>query len=406
MRKVENFLDSYVAYNSDGFVPDKFHLWTAVSIVAGALERKVWLPWSKVFSWYPNLYILLVSKPGIGKSSAINPGVGMLRQLSSEFGNLNLLPSQVTEARLIEMMRHHTTFEYDNNIYKHCSGYFYASEASSGLRDVYGSFIDTITSFYDCDALWEKATIGMGKDIYSLVNVCFNLLAGSTFDYLSKLITDQNIMGGFASRCTYVIQKDAVIRTSPWQNRGLKAKSAERYQELLADLFDIHNMNGPFKADEEFAVAWEKWFPEFDKQRQEMKSEKMQSLMVRKSTLVIKLSMILSACESSDRILRKSHWERAMQMSDDVEKDLPDMLREGKSRQFNDQGGANAAITKLLMGMPDNCMEIEAIVGALMLRGFGPDIIKKTLGTLQGKNDIFKMMGTKLCLFGNPDDYL
>ncbi len=46
--------------------PDLFRKWAAISLVAGALERRVWARVDKFWT-YPNLYILLVAPPGVGK---------------------------------------------------------------------------------------------------------------------------------------------------------------------------------------------------------------------------------------------------------------------------------------------------------------------------------------------------
>ena len=75
MRNFDNFLSSYMDYAVDGFCPDEFHFWTGVSVIAGALERKVWTNVTAQWTLYPNLYVLLISNPAIGKSSAGNKGV-------------------------------------------------------------------------------------------------------------------------------------------------------------------------------------------------------------------------------------------------------------------------------------------------------------------------------------------
>lgn len=408
-RNYKNYIDAYVELNADQFVPKKFVKWAAISTVAGALERKVWLPWSQNFSYYPNMYILLVSHPGIGKSTAINPAISMLRELMNLGGALNFIPNQVTEAKLIELMAIPSAFDYKNKIIQHCSGYYSASEASASLKDIYGSFINTITSFYDCDQIWEKAIVGK-EHTMTLVNVCFNLIAGCTFDYLGKLITEDNIMGGFASRCIYVMQKEAMARVSPFQNRGIQKSSPVDRDKLLGDLSQIHHMTGPFRADEQFAAAWESWFPHFDTSRQNLQSEKYQALLVRKPTNLIKLCMILSAAESNDRVLKLHHWEDAMEMINEVELDLPDMLREGTSKNTESQEGLNNAVFKHLIKAKRNTMKLAELEQKLVLAGFDRSLILKTFDTFRVENEALKVVrttnGDTIELLGNPNDYL
>lgn len=410
-RNYGNFLDAYLEWARDDFVPDKFHLWTGLSIIAGALERKVWIRISEKANMYPNLYVLLVSNPGIGKSSAINPGVQLLREVSQHSKpGVKFIPSQVTEAKLIELMSEHNYFTYGSKQVKHCSGYYCASEASACLRDIYGggNFVNMITSFYDCDPVWEKATVKLGDEKLVLTNVCFNLIAGSTFDYLRELVTEKNIMGGFASRLVYVIQKDVLDRVSYWQSRGKAKQSRISRENLLSDLYDIHKIVGPYKANEEFAQCWDKWFPVQDRQRQKIKSESLQALLARKTDMIQKLCMVLSAAESNDRILKKHHWEKAMALVTGVEKELPDMLRSGKAKDTRSQDGMNQMLLRTLANGAGGRMSVSEAQSKAMFAGFDRAIVANTFKTLAEAKDTgpIKLEGGEIFLVGNPDDYL
>ena len=103
-RKTPNFISAYCDQYDNGFVPSKFYIWSAISTISAVLERKVWLPW---FSGnvYPSLYIFLVSGPAVGKSSAIRPGLKLIKTLNEEHGrHIRLLPNQLTDAKFLELM--------------------------------------------------------------------------------------------------------------------------------------------------------------------------------------------------------------------------------------------------------------------------------------------------------------
>lgn len=381
-RNFSCWLTAFEEYSNDAFVPTQFNTWTGLSCIAGALERKVWLPWSETFSYYPNIFVLLVSLPGVGKSTALNRGTSLLQEVVQRGNNLNILPSQVTEAKFIEKMSESTPFEYGPKIIKQSSGYYFASEASNSLKNVYGDFIACLTDFYDCPVLWEKATIKDGTT--TLQNVCLNLLAGSTFDYLGKLITDDNIMGGFASRLIYVVQRDKLIRTQKFQAMAHDPQAQERSKEkqefrkrLVEDLISIHKMIGPFSADAEFGAAWEKWYPEFEERRQSNPSEKMQSLLVRTNTNIFKVAMLLSAAESDDRILKLRHWERALALSEVNERELPAVFREAKSKDTSSQDGLIQAIFSVFER--EKQLTIEALKMKLVMVGFDTNRVEATI---------------------------
>lgn len=406
-RNFENFIDAYLAYANDSFTPEKFNLWSGLSAVAGALERKVWLPWSDTFSYFPNIYVLLVALPGVGKSTALNKSIGLLQDMDRTKGNLKLIPSQVTEAKFIELMGYSAPFEIGTRVYNQSAGYYWASEASNSLRNIYGDFTACLTDFYDCPPFWEKATLK--DDKITLTNVCLNLIAGSTFDYLGKLVTTDNIMGGFASRLIYVVHRDKMIRNQQFQLGGSKKDEARKdYRvKLIQDLQQIHEMVGPFRATQEFGDAWEAWYPAYEEMRQSQKSEKMQSLLARANTNVMKLAMLFSACESNDRILKINHWDRAITLIEECGREIPMIFREAQAGDTSSQAGLNQAILKF---MDKKTLPISQLKMHLLTSGFPAAKIDASLnymmtnGGLKAVGDSALGLTVKLLL--NPNDHV
>jgi len=239
-RNYSSFLDEYYKYAADGFCPNKFHYWTGISLIAGALERKVFIKQDK-YNFYPNLYIMLVSGPGMGKSSAMSIGVtGLLSQLDG----MNFIPQHITEAKLVEIMSHRKSFYQGNKELIHSSAYWYASEGSNVLEEKKGGgdIIPMITDLYDCPVDWKKGTKIDG--ILELKNLCLNMLSGLTFDFAKRLILGANSAGGFASRNIYVVHNQLMVRHPTWES--ISANS-EVKQKLIADLHEINKMTGQFK---------------------------------------------------------------------------------------------------------------------------------------------------------------
>ncbi len=410
-RNFDNWIKAYESYADNKFAPKLFHRWAGISAVAGALERKVWLPWDETFSYFPNLFVFLVAHPGVGKSSALNKAVEMLREMNKTHGGrVTFIPSQVTEAKFIDLMSESDSYESHGKVYWQSSGYYFASEASNSLKNLYGDFIACMTDFYDCPKMWEKATVKDDKK--TLSNICFNLLAGSTFDYLGKIITDDNIMGGFASRVTYVIfreklTEEQIAEKSIFQG-STESESPERREfrnRLIEDLADIHRMVGPYQGTQEFGQLFTEWYPTYEKARQDNPSEKMQSLLVRKPTTLFKLCMILSAAESSDRVLRPNHWEAALEMTEEVEKDLPGMLREAKSSQVNTQGGMNQAIFRHFETFRGSITK-DALAQHLVFNGFEPGKVDSSLEALIKGKALALENGGRLKLTVEMNSYL
>ena len=403
-RHFDDFLDAYFEFSQDGFCPDTFHFWTGVSVIAGTLERKVWIPWSNTLNFYPNLYILLVSNPGMGKSSAGNTGVnGLMRHIKG----LKFIPAQVTEAKLIDLMTEQTSFNMGTKQFFQSAGFFYASEASNSLKNIYGDFIACLTDFYDCPAIWEKAT--KKDDRTTITNICFNMLAGCTFDYLGKLITDDNIMGGFASRLLYIIYDEKRVRPASWGS--LNKKTEDTRMKLLADLDQIHKMNGPFVANDEFKERWLTWFPAHDKKRQNVKSEKLQSIMVRESTNILKLCMICAASEGNEMILKARHWDRALKLIESTQEQLPKMLRMSQaSAGVNpEQKSINMTIMEIF-GASGAELPLDKVVVAGVSKGYPMFRVKDTVVAMINGGELERRENSDgrsmLTLRTDPNNYL
>jgi len=173
-RECGDFLSAFEMFAADNFTPEIFNTWVGLSVIAGALERKVWLEWPPTLKYYPNIYVMLVAPPGQGKPTALNKGVSLLQELEKD-KKVTFLPSQVTEARLVELMGRKGHFLYQGVQQEHCSGYYFASEASDSLKEIYGDITSSMTNFYDCPDYWKKSTKKDGDLIVR--NGCFNLLA-------------------------------------------------------------------------------------------------------------------------------------------------------------------------------------------------------------------------------------
>lgn len=411
-RRFPDYLKAYLAYANDDWIPPQFNQWAALSTIAGALERRVWLQWNDTFAYYPNVYVLLVSMPGDGKSVALNKAVDILKEVNGRTNTLNIMPNQVTEAKFIELMGHGRTF-IDSSSGKELitvqnAGYYYASEASNSLKNIFGDFIACLTDFYDCPTTWERATKKDGKKI-RLQNVCMNLLAGSTHDYLGKLVNDENIMGGFASRLIYVESKNKEVKAQAFGGADPNEASerAEYRNALVDDLSAIAKLTGPMLATPEFAKAWERWYPEYETKRRTLTSERAQSILARANTNILKLSMLLSASESDDRMLRMQHWERAHDLIMGLQEVTPEIFR--KARANSSQKSNDNLIHAIFSKIAENPGITELALKNSMVFQYEERIVAQKLNALlQSKYLVLgetTPTGRKIEILGNPDDH-
>src|SRR5262245_54068338 len=98
-RRCESWIQSFVDYTSNLESPSTYRKWSAITMIAAALEQKVWVDVGGPL--YPNLYTLLVGLPGIGKSRAITNCAGIIREALPE---LHFGATSVTRASLSDYM--------------------------------------------------------------------------------------------------------------------------------------------------------------------------------------------------------------------------------------------------------------------------------------------------------------
>jgi len=86
-RNYPDWIKGYMEFTEDSESPTSFSFWTAVWVVAGALQRRVWIDMRK-FQWTPNFYIIFVGPPGIvAKSTCAAVGWSFLSHLpNNHFG--------------------------------------------------------------------------------------------------------------------------------------------------------------------------------------------------------------------------------------------------------------------------------------------------------------------------------
>lgn len=341
-RNFPNFIEGYLSYASDNFCPEQFHRWTAVSLISGMLERKVWVT-QGLNTLYPNTYILLVSHPGSGKSTAIERGTELLHTMrTTTHPEFKIVPDQITESALLEYMKIRNSIQIGTTSVFYTSGYFCPDEASaSALQNLYGDFNATITKFYDCPKVFAKK-IKAEREITELINVSFCVLAGSTFDYLKNLINETSVMGGLASRFIYIMSDKKLVREPKWNEQqkldeGLKAK-------LMEDLAVINKLQGRFTPTKGFIERWEKAIPEFDNYRNKLNSERLESINARKITNLMKVAMILSVSEGNSLELTERHWDEARDLIEGVVKHNPTVIKSAIIAQNDTQSGLNLHI--------------------------------------------------------------
>lgn len=336
-RQTPDWIQSFLEYTSYNEAPKRVFFWVAVSVIAGALRRKLWIDMG-YFKWYPNFYIFIVGDPGIIKKST-TAGVGM--KLLRQVPDIKFGPDAVTWQSLVSSLAESgETYDWtDNDGVVHTFSMspltIMSSEAGNLLNPQDREMIDLLVSLWDGLDTFEKRTKMSGND--TIHGPWINLIACTTPAWIAGNVPEYMVGGGFTSRCVFVYGKKpdrkvaypAITMPPGWRAKWEPA--------LVADLEQISKMKGEYCLTPE-AIKWgTEWYERHHSEKHMILDDtRFGGYLARKQTHIHKLAMVLAAAKSDELLIHKDDLINAAAMVNDLEADMPEVFaRIGKSVQSN-----------------------------------------------------------------------
>lgn len=321
----KDFLKAYMEYSAHSEAPDKFHFWTGVSVVAGALRRRVWIDMG-YFQWTPNFYIVFVAPPGIvSKSTTASIGMNLLRQIPGiSFG-----PDAVTWQSLVQSLAASTETmmlpgENGEEVHHAMSAItIVSSEFGTFLNPADREMVDVLVSLWDGQiGTWKKATKTQGDD--AVENPWINIVACTTPSWIAGNFPEYMIGGGFTSRTVFVYAEEK-RRLVPYPADVLPKDFKQLEKELVHDLEIISSeVKGRYNLSPEAKQWGVEWYERhYEKKPAHLDNERFGGYLARKQTHIHKLSMVLAASQSDSLIIEKEHLTTADAVTTVLEYDMP-----------------------------------------------------------------------------------
>ena len=334
-RKLPDLVEAFAEYMGSSDAPKQYIKWAMLGVVAGALERKVWLVKDHDTGWYPNLYLFLVGPAGSGKSTVAESAVSFLYELDG----VDFLSDDINGASLFEDLRSigaRKKFSWMNDLYPHSAATLFSSEASETFSAQYKNdgLITKLTSLYNGGLLgWHmkhgtgRSTLGGGR--HTVLNPCINILACSTAQWLiTKCITKNDAAGGFGSRIILVVAKEELRARNEWESAS-QPKDMNLRRDIIEDLRAVHKMQGPFHTSPCFRDAWSECTRKYNAWKEMQASQGiMGGYQQRKLTQLCKVTMCLAAARRSDLVLMGKDLEDAWSMLNEIEPAMIEVLDE------------------------------------------------------------------------------
>lgn len=317
-RRLKDWLESYLIYTNNSEPPELFHIWTAISTVAAALERKCVMYWGPL-RFYPNMYIVIVAPSGKArKGTAMSYGKDLLSQLG-----VHMAAESITREALVREINSsfNTEIKDNNEMIHHSSLTIYAPELVVFLGYNQQQLMMDLTDWYDCghgpEGKWTYRTKTQGTD--ELIGVWVNLFGATTPDLLRSSLSMDAIGGGLTSRIIFVYEED---KRKSVAAPFLTEEERRIGEDLYYDLEQIHMLSGQFKANREFLDLWIEWYnsqgsaPIFNEPHLLPYCE-------RRPVHVMKLSMILNAMRTDDMIITARDLDLAIKLLERTERKMP-----------------------------------------------------------------------------------
>lgn len=314
-RRLNDWLSGYMKFVENSEPPDSYKLWTGISTLAACMKRKCWLMWDK--PTYPNMYIVLTGPAGrCRKGTAMRPAEDMLRSLG-----ITISADSITREALIRSLDKclTTTFDEESNMaIQHSSLTIFSPELTIFLGS-HPQMLEHLCDWYDCRTSFKYETKTSTSNY--ITNVWVNLIGATTPELIQSLLPVDAIGGGFTRRVIFVLefQKGKTV-TIPFR----LTKEYQLEQDLLADLEQVHMMQGQFKIDKSFLTEWSKWYPTCEEDFELLTPDpRMAGYSSCRGTHMLKLSMILSASRTDDMVILGDDFIRAKEILEKTEINMP-----------------------------------------------------------------------------------
>jgi hypothetical protein len=259
-----SWINNYLKYTAKVESPEAYHFWTAVSLIAAVLDRRVYIDQGFWKIW-PNHWITLVGSSQCGKTTAIDIGRGLLDLLPPEV-QPNLIAQSLSRSKLIDRLRPKSRFKLTGVLSGNCgatsSGYLVSGELSSLItkQSKNDCMIPTLIDLYDCPDHWVYDT--WVHDEQPLEDVYLNVLAATAPQYLRSTLPYAEIGGGALARIIFVYQERS---TRPRNARPTLSEEERQLKEnLVKDLIEIAKLEGECSLDPEADELFTTWYETYD----------------------------------------------------------------------------------------------------------------------------------------------
>jgi len=266
---------------------------------------------------YPNLYVLILGHPGVGKTRTIREA----RHYVHDLPDFHLAPVSLTFSSLVDSLvaAKRMVVRLPDPPLEYNSMYIAADELGAFVHSYDNEMIAGLSAFYDPDPYSQSRRT---RDLKIMIkSPQLNMLCGSTPSNLLKFMPEGAWEQGFTSRLLMVFSDERIIG----DDFAPKAKSYTN--DLEHDIRIINQLTGEFEVTADYRNAVANW-----RALGEIpvpSHPKLLHYVTRRRAHLYKLSMISAIDRSNTLILTKDDFNRAMGWLIEIELGMPEIFKSG-----------------------------------------------------------------------------
>jgi len=316
---MSDWVEDFLSYTSHITSPELFRKWAAIYTISATLERKVWVRTSSGIL-YPNLYIVLVGPPGVGKTEV----TWRIRELIGSLSDVHLSPSSMTKASLIDELnkasRHLIRPNETPSAVVFNSLQVVANELGVLLPGYENEFMNTLTDLYDCKYYAEtRRSIPIPIEIKSPQ---LSIMAACTPSYLQAVMPEGAWDQGFISRTFLIYSGEQPLRPL----FEFATENKEETKLIKDGLKQRSKLYGRVTFTPEAANRMENWHMTGGEPKPD--HPKLFHYCSRRTVHALKLSLVASVSESLDLIITEDHVGRAIDWLIEAELYMEEIFKE------------------------------------------------------------------------------
>lgn len=249
--------------------PRIFRKWAAITTIGATLSRRVWTHTARGFT-FPNMYVILVGRAGVGKSEAIN-NVKALAQATAVKGAykpaVHLAPVDVTKGALLDYLAAPeiarsalnpaaVVMGRDEKAVYH-GAFICISELGNLIREHDTILLSSLIDLYDGLPKIDERRRYLKNSPIDIPRPLISLLGGTTPQYLGRTFPPAGWDEGFMARVILIYNYEKIEPDL----FGALEPDVDLAQALISDLRQIGNLEGQMTftdAAKKAIIAWQK----------------------------------------------------------------------------------------------------------------------------------------------------